>query len=123
MDTPSRWIPALYGLLLSGLVLTTGPATAGISHDWEWVNPSPQAQGLEDFSVVDSNIIYAVGVGGSVLRSDDGGLDWHILPTGNLAWLLSVDFTDELTGTIVGEEDLAGIILRTTDGVQSIIYH
>ena len=36
-----------------------GPSMADIGHDWEWVNPLPQGQALEDFSVVDSQTIYA----------------------------------------------------------------
>jgi photosystem II stability/assembly factor-like uncharacterized protein len=119
VGTRSTWTIVVWGLLLAVLVFVPGSAGAGISHDWQWVNPLPQGQGLEDFSVVNSQVIYAVGDGGSMVKSDDGGISWQALATGTTAWLLGVDFTDELTGTTVGEVNLAGIILRTTDGGQT----
>ncbi len=118
MVTWSKLNRALFGLLIVGLISVTDTAIAEVGHDWQLVNPEGPLYNLEDFSVV-NDTIYAVGYGGAVLRSDDGGNGWQFLPTGHSAWFRGTDFTDELTGTIVGIEDYAGIILRTTDGGQS----
>ena len=119
MKIRQPWPVVLGWFFLAFAISSSSQSGADVGHDWEWVNPMPQGEGLEDFSVADSQTIFAVGTGGMVLRSDDGGLGWRILPTGTTAWLQGVDFTDPMTGSIVGEIDLAGIILRTTDGAKA----
>ena len=60
-------------LLLIVLAYIPGETLGEIGHDWRWVNPLPQGQGLEDFSVASSQVIYAAGTGGTVVKSTDGG--------------------------------------------------
>lgn len=55
----------------------------------------------------------AVGNGGTIRRTTDGGLTWENRPSGTANNLLGVSFGDASTGTATGG---GGTILRTTDG-------
>jgi photosystem II stability/assembly factor-like uncharacterized protein len=94
-------------ILLAGL---SRPASAG---GWSWRNPSPTGVPLQAVTLIDSNTAFAVGLGGTILRTTDGGLTWTELSSGTVANLYAVAFTDAHTGTVVGS---SGTILRTTDG-------
>ena len=50
---------------------------------------------------------------GTILRTTDGGATWVSQASGTTNLLRGVSFTDEHTGTVVGDW---GTILRTTDG-------
>jgi len=83
------------------------------AQDWQWQNPLPQGNSLDAVHVFDENTVIAVGVGGTVLRTTDGGTTWTSQaerPAGDLA---SVFFTDSDGGWAVGG---GGNILHTTDG-------
>jgi hypothetical protein len=63
----------------------------------------------------------AIGVGGTILRTTDGGITWNIQKAniGTTNNLYSVSFTGRDTGTIVGQMTgnvIDGFILHTTDG-------
>ncbi len=45
---------------------------------WEWQNPWPQGNSLNDIEVVDQGNIWAAGEGGVLLHSTDGGNDWSL---------------------------------------------
>ena len=64
-------------------------------------------------SFTDANTGTAVGDGGTILRTTDGGATWTRQSSGTTNSLRGVSFTDANTGTVVGE---GGTILRTTDG-------
>jgi photosystem II stability/assembly factor-like uncharacterized protein len=55
----------------------------------------------------------AVGLGGTILRTINGGADWTAQSSGTTEHLEDVFFTNANTGTAVG---LEGTILRTTNG-------
>ena len=57
--------------------------------------------------------VIAVGTGGTIIRTTDGGVTWTPQTSGTTAWLLGVSFSDRSAGTTVGS---GGTILRTTDG-------
>lgn len=61
---------------------------------------------------------YAVGSGGSYLRTTDGGLTWTAHNTGFNFGFNKIDFVDEMTGYIIGnvEQYYKGRLLKTTDG-------
>jgi len=68
-----------------------------------------------------SNTGYAVGNGGILLKTSDGGISWNELTSGTYNYLLSVRFTDDKTGYLVGG---FGTILKITDeGIISIEEH
>ncbi len=66
------------------------------------------------FSKEDSG--FAVGIGGTIKKTTDGGINWNTITSGLSTDLLDVKFADENTGYIVGR---SGVILKTTDGGNS----
>ena len=67
------------------------------------------------FSVdfVDQNTGWAVGDGGTILKTTNGGTNWILQTSGTTFNLWSVDFVDQNIGWSVGGD---GTILNTTDG-------
>jgi photosystem II stability/assembly factor-like uncharacterized protein len=99
--------------LLICLTLVSGFAFA----QWTWQNPLPQGNTLNCVRFVDTNIGYAVGDVGTIIKTTDGGLTWTIQNSGTTADLYSVFFLDALTGYAVGHiAAWNGCILKTTDG-------
>ena len=68
---------------------------------------------LYSVHLADNNTGWAVGEGGTILKTTDGGIDWNSQISGATERLLSVHFTNNNTGWIVG---WSGTILKTTDG-------
>ena len=64
---------------------------------------------------MDANTGTAVGDGGTILRTDNGGASWTPQSSGTFNTLYGVSFVDANTGTAVGE---IGTILRTNTGGQ-----
>jgi photosystem II stability/assembly factor-like uncharacterized protein len=63
---------------------------------------------------VNERVGYAVGERGYLLKTEDGGDFWRVLPTtGSMNWLYGVRFKDELTGFAVG---LNETVIKTEDG-------
>jgi len=85
---------------------------------WEWRNPLPQGNSLQDVCLLDENVGFAVGDGGTIIRSVDGGLTWSLVRWSREGGLYSVWFGDGSTGVAVGfgPEGTGGLILRSTDG-------
>ena len=102
-----KTIRILY-VLTAGIGLAQSPAASG----WFWQNPLPRANYLSAAVALDSNTVVAVGDGGTILRTTDGGATWPAVSSGTTKWLARVSFTGANTGTVVGE---GGTILRTTD--------
>lgn len=70
-----------------------GTASAGVAlstSGWEWSDPAPQGYSLYDVKF-QGNRGYAVGAGGTALRSDDGGASWSGLFTGTSTAATSLD--------------------------------
>jgi len=74
---------------------------------------SGSTQTLYAMDWVSGTLVYAVGNGGTVLRSADSGLNWLSLNLGLTDRLYDVSFySDQLNGCIVGEN----VVLSTFDG-------
>lgn len=94
----------------------------------QW-NPltSGTSKTLESVYFTDTNTGYAVGWGGTILKTDNGGTNWITQTSGTLADLWSVYFTDANTGYSVGYDwdNSKGVILKTinagTDWIIQII--
>ena len=86
--------------------------------NWTWQNPLPQGNDLYHINVINENLIFAVGNGGTVIKSADGGNTWTILNTGTTKNLRQADFLQNgLTAYAVGYAQGAGSsIIKTTDG-------
>jgi photosystem II stability/assembly factor-like uncharacterized protein len=104
---------AAYGLTAH---LTDQTQTSNQAYNLEWFYLNPAGNSLYGVSFVNPNVATAVGVKGTILRSEDGGVTWYHQNSGTEVTLIRVDFTDPDTGTAVGS---SGTILRTTDGGSS----
>ena len=100
---------------------TASPAAALVpdcSHGWFWQMPQP-ATSFNDCAVVGAGDVWAVGTGGLIEHSTDGGATWTTQQSGTEADLWSVSFTDDQHGWAVGGQPTnaaPGVILRTIDG-------
>lgn len=86
------------------------------SQVWEWLNPLPQGNSLESVFFASENTGYAVGLGGAMLKTTDGGGNWTLLPLVTDLNLYSTYFISEDTGFVVGGNFGDAIILKTVDG-------
>ncbi|MED5622260.1 YCF48-related protein [Ideonella sp. BN130291] len=87
----------------------SGQAQAG----WCWQRPLPVGNVIEDITFVDASNGWAVGGGGQMLKTSDGGLNWTPQASGVTARLSSVRFSNSMTGWAAGDN---GTVLRTVDG-------
>jgi photosystem II stability/assembly factor-like uncharacterized protein len=80
----------------------------------QWVQQnSGTTKNLNSVYFTDVNTGYAVGDSGTILKTNDGGLNWILQPVSTHQKLSTVIFIDVLTGYIVGD---SGTIIKTTDG-------
>ncbi len=98
--------------LLSILILLVGISLIA-NAQWEWQWPLPHGNTMYSVKFVDENKGFAVGGGGTIQYTNDGGQTWEFQEAGTSDGLIKVDFTDSQHGWIVSD---AGKILRTTDG-------
>jgi photosystem II stability/assembly factor-like uncharacterized protein len=80
---------------------------------WFYQNPTIQGQNLYSVKFVDQNTGWAVGDGGTILKTTDAGTNWMPQTSGTTAQLRSAYFIDQDTGWVVGD---GGIVLKTTNG-------
>jgi photosystem II stability/assembly factor-like uncharacterized protein len=83
---------------------------------WFWQNPLPQGHTLNSVKFINTTTGWAVGDGGTILRTTNSGLNWTSQTSGTTHYLNSVSFTDANTGTAVGGIYRVSTILRTTNG-------
>ncbi len=102
-------------LVLSAAVLVAPVLRAGELRTWD---DAP----LHAVQFIDRDEGWAVGDGGAVWHTIDGGRTWERQPTGTIASLRSLQFLNPYTGWVVGREELphgagsTGVILFTRDG-------
>lgn len=87
----------------------TGASQTG----WCWQQPKPTGQTLSDYFFLDSNTAWAVGEGGAILKTTDGGATWNPQRSGSTSNLWRVRFADANNGWALGAGNL---VLHTTDG-------
>jgi len=78
---------------------------------WNQLDLSGTTWKLTDIYCTDKDTCYAVGVGGFILKTTDGGSNWIQLTSGTTNYLEGVHFMSSNVGIVVGED----IILKTTD--------
>ena len=83
---------------------------------WFWQNPLPQGNDLYCFSFPTSNVFFAAGDGGTILKSTNGGLNWFIIHHEQDFYITSISFIDENTGIYSG---YFSKIRKTTNGGSS----
>lgn len=102
----------IYILLVVGLLTLLASSRSLAQTTWQWQNPLPQGNDLNDIHVFSSDSAIAVGWTGTILKTTDGGSSWDIIQSGTKAILRSLCFIDNNSGWIVGD---SGIVLKTTD--------
>jgi len=81
---------------------------------WNIVNYSDPGYVLNKIHLFNSQIGYAVGTNGKILRTVDGGDNWVHMASGTDSLLYNVCFTSNEVGYVSGRN---GIILKTTNGL------
>ena len=89
-----------------------GAQPSGNTGRWE-LQDSGVTNTLLDVEFVNETHGWAIGEGGVIIATTDGGDTWVSQPSGYELTLNSVDFTDESNGWVVGQ---LGLILNTKDG-------
>jgi photosystem II stability/assembly factor-like uncharacterized protein len=80
---------------------------------WTVLNPLSSGTALSAVKFTDTNIGYAVGNNGKILKTTNGGVNWSQQISGTTNNISSVFFSDANNGFAVGN---SGTILKTTDG-------
>src|SRR5881397_711043 len=104
---------ARFSILL--LIMMMWVATTGFSQiSWEWQNPLPQGNDLHAIHLFDAANGLAVGGGGVVVATTNGGLSWEVRPNaaGVSTTLRSVQFNSDGSGWVVGD---SGTVLSSLD--------
>ena len=110
----------LFALALLGSTIyftrdVDGPDSPVDEGRWQPV-PSGVISTLLDIDFVDPDHGWAVGQGGVIIATSDGGETWHSQASGFELTIRSVDFIDTQTGWAAGH---LGLILHTADGGQT----
>lgn len=115
----STYTNSLFITLILGLVLLT-PASL-LAQDWEFSNGSSTVSGLNEVQFMSTQMIYAVGNTGTILKSTDGGQTWSDISYETTKNIQTLYFFDENTG-FVGTPFMSGgggsseMLAKTTDG-------
>ncbi len=86
-----------------------------IKAQWNWQNPSPTGNNLNNLFFLDSSLGWCVGQVGTIIKTSNGGVSWETQESNTDSDLNGIYFIDELNGWIVGN----GVILSTIDGGES----
>ncbi len=90
----------------------------GQTQNWEWINPYPTGSLINQTCFLNEQKGFAVGDGGTFLRTNDGGTIWDPVDPGVYLNLVKISFSDSLNGRTLGYDPNSGTqtFLRTTDG-------
>jgi photosystem II stability/assembly factor-like uncharacterized protein len=97
-------------LALAPAGVATGAVSTG-GTGWFWANPLPQGRDLHSVAFVGARGV-AVGAGGVILRSGDGGASWSAAPSGTETPLTDVAMPNATTVYAGG----GCVLRRSTDG-------
>ncbi|MBU1096407.1 MAG: T9SS type A sorting domain-containing protein [Bacteroidetes bacterium] len=70
---------------------------------WNWLNPYPQGNTLNDVQMISDSVGWSVGENGVILHTTDGGNIWVSQESNTYRLLHSVFFTDNNNGVAVGD--------------------
>lgn len=90
--------------------------TNGEEVDFAYFTNPQLPRDVRDVAYLSPNRIVAVGAAGQIQISEDGGVNWRGVDSGQAVRLRSVFFLDENNGWAAGRE---GVVIRTTDGGES----
>ncbi len=87
-----------------------------VNAQWKWQNPLPQGNSLNDVQSVNSNLGFACGNEGTVLKTNTSGLSWQLLNFPADIKINSIDFLDDNEGWVTGISDSTTYVYHTFDG-------
>jgi len=89
-----------------------------LGQGWEWQNPLPQGNNLQDIEILDQNTAIAVGAVGTVMKTTNAGETWDLqhYAGGTFFGLYEASFADENNVWAVGGTNTHGVVIRSTDG-------
>ena len=99
--------------IILGLSLFLLSLSINAQQGWFWQNPLPTGNDLFSVHFIDSQIGWAVGWYGTIIKTTNGGENWFAQNSSTGTYFNSVNFTDNQTGWIVA---YGGTILKTTNG-------
>ena len=73
--------------------------------EWAWQHPLPQGNDLLAVDFINDNLGIAVGKGGTIIRTTNGGSSWNAVDPITNNTLTDVKFTDNQTVFAVGNDD------------------
>ena len=85
----------------------------GGNNGWCWQRPLPQGNFILDYAFIDDSHGWAVGQGGTVLATADGGVTWNAQLSGTTLDISQAIFPTATAGWLTSE---FGELLRTADG-------
>ena len=110
------WRPFLFAVLIvvacsddTQKPLLTNQSGTG-QPGWQWSNPHPQGNDLNEVDFFDSKTGFAVGNFGTIVRTTDGGVHWELQKSGTTDFLYGVAANGAQGAVAVGAN---GTILRT----------
>ena len=87
----TRGIATLAVIAAAGLPAAAAHANVQVgTSGWQWGNPQPQGNTLNDMDFGAGGVGYAAGAGGTLLKTTDGGSSWTGLRSGTTTDLLQV---------------------------------
>lgn len=95
---------------IADLDIVRGKSCSG---GWCWQRPLPQGNPIYDYFYVNDKLGWAVGEGGTILVTNDGGVTWTAQNSGTELNLNKVVFVDAQVGWITSSN---GQLLKTSDG-------
>ncbi len=113
---PARRLALLAALCPVVLLLFALPAQALVSTGdggWVWQNPLPVGAHLQGVAFADTQLGWAVGAGGVIMHSADGGTTWQAQKSGTTKDLEAVTCASASVAWAVG---MSGTLVHTTDG-------
>ena len=108
-------LQTLFFFFLVTQICFAQPVSPSVSQGgWFWQNPLPQGNALQSVNFISADVGWAVGRGGTVLKTTNGGNNWTIQSNETGYTLHSVSFANENNGCAVGIGEIWNDSLRTS---------
>lgn len=105
---------AASSVMPAGASSVASSVTAAGDGTWYWQNPKPFGDELDAVAMIDADRAWAVGYGGILVRTADGGATWRRVGLPVDAVLTDIEFTDANHGWVVGA--IPPVIMATSNG-------
>jgi photosystem II stability/assembly factor-like uncharacterized protein len=80
---------------------------------WSWVHPQPCGNPVMSMTATDSMHVWMTATGGTIIYTQNGGIEWKIFQSDSNETMESVSFVDTLRGWVSAEKSA---IYKTTNG-------